>query len=118
MTRRQGIHIGGICAAALLIAFTLLRPEIPISEDPPAEPRGGPVVTLEEFERIEHGMTYDECVAIIGERGVAFGASTDATEPAPEVEWISIAWRNPDGAYVEISFNFGRVARKKSYDLE
>lgn len=117
---RRGLrHALAVAALAFLLILALLHPSLPWRDAPPpeSEPRD-PVVTLEEFERIEPGMTYEKCVAIIGAEATPFGASTDAARPAKSIEWISMRWRNPDGSSAELSFNYGELTRKRAYDLE
>lgn len=117
---RRGLrHALAVAALVLLLLLALLHPSLPWWGAPTAAPEPKePVITLEEFERVEPGMTYEECVAIIGASATPFGASTDASRPADSIEWISMRWQNPDGSSAELAFNYGQLARKRAYDLE
>lgn len=75
-------------------------------------------ITRDEFNRIEDGMSYPECVAVIGARGAPFGSSGEpGIEAGKSIEWVSYRWNNASGSSAEISFNFGKVSRKRSFNL-
>lgn len=101
--------VGGVGVLLLVPEGGLLRPAVNLHET---------VITPHEFDQIEPGMSYEECVAIIGEEGAPFGESTVSGAPGSEREWISYVWRNSPNSRAEISFQFGRVSRKRAYGLE
>jgi len=75
------------------------------------------VITAEEFDRILPGMSYDDCVRIIGATGTPFGASNEPGAEADSPEWVSYSWRNHADSYAYISFEKGRVDRKQAVNL-
>lgn len=85
-----------------------------------AQERGLPVVvTIAEFDRIKLGMTYDECVAIIGQHNpmaaqYAGPRAAALTGSGHDLNTLTEAykWPNPGGYYAEISFANGRVTHK------
>lgn len=85
----------------------------------PAKPQApGPTVTRDEFERIGSGMTYRECVEIIGAAGTPYGSSSEPGEIGAHLEWITYRWQNDADSYAHISFHYGRVGRKHSVNLK
>ena len=76
-----------------------------------------PVITLDEFDRIADGMSYEECVAIIGAAGTAYGATTAYSTPSEEAEWISYVWTNARDSSAEVSFYYGEVESKRAHGL-
>jgi len=77
-----------------------------------------PVVTADEFAQIHEGMTYVECVRIIGAEGAPFGSSNAPDPKGPWPEWISFEWRNGPESYVTVSFYRGEVERTRAFNLE
>lgn len=76
-----------------------------------------PLISLEEFNRIRPGMTYDQCVKIIGAVGTPFGSSQEPGDEGEAIEWISYRWRNSPDSYAHVNFHFGKVDRKYAYNL-
>jgi hypothetical protein len=93
-----------VAVAALCLALFLWFGFNKVNQKPPT-----PAVTQQEFSRIEKGMTYEECVAIIEAEGTPYGSSGMPGEEGEDVDWLSYQWNNPDGSYVEISFFQNRV---------
>jgi len=76
-------------------------------------------VTIEEFNRIRPGMTYDECVAVIGAenpmaQGYAGQRNAVLANPRGSSQTLEegYRWPNPGGYYAEIAFLNGRVTTK------
>lgn len=74
-------------------------------------------ITLDEFQRIEPLMTYDECVAIIGaanEMAQGYAAQRNAILHGQTSSNLDekYPWHNPGGYYAQISFHNGRVTEK------
>ncbi|MBE7381259.1 MAG: DUF3862 domain-containing protein [Leptolyngbya sp. SIO1E4] len=69
-------------------------------------------ITLEDYERLETGMSYDEVADILGE-----GEETArvAIEGAPLT--ISYQWMNPDGGNVLVTFQDDELASKAQAGL-
>jgi len=85
----------------------------------PVPVRGAPdVVTSIEFAQIREGMTYRDCVRIIGKEGAPFGSSNAPEPDAPWPEWISFEWRNGPESYAMVSFHHGAVERTRAFNLE
>lgn len=104
----------GLAALVFAAAWGILL-VAPDSE--PGSPRTPIVITADEYDRIELGMTYDECVAIIGATGTPFGASNEPGREADIPDWISYAWRNTPDSYAHVAFDHGRVDRKQAFNL-
>ncbi len=83
-----------------------------------SQDEAAPIVTREEFNRIETGMTYGQCVAIIGAAGTPYGSSREPGETGDQLEWITYRWGNEDDSYAHISFHYGRVDRKREFNLK
>jgi len=85
-----------------------------------AQGSGRPVsITLEEFDAISRGITYDECVAIIGTNNEMAEQYSEARERALADKGggnstlrESYTWVNSGGYYAEIMFQNGRVTDK------
>ncbi len=107
---KRGVRIG----LALGISILLGTATIAWHSRPSAR---GPVVTAAEFQRIVSGMTYDECVAIIGSPGTPYGATGPSTEPSESTEWVSYLWTNSRDSSAEISFFRGGVESKREHAL-
>ncbi len=86
--------------------------------DPPGPPAKENVVTTDEFAQLHPGMSYHECVRVIGAEGTPFGSSTAPAEHEPWPEWISFEWRNSPDSYVMVSFHHGEVERTRAFNLE
>jgi hypothetical protein len=90
MTRRKKLAISVVAilalAAAGLVAVRYLAPTM----------HG-------KFERLRDGMTYDECVAIMG-------GPNDGLSPGPEVSWCQ--WRGREGV-IHICFMDSRADGKQ-----
>ena len=76
-------------------------------------------ISLDEYHRIRAGMTYDECVAVIGsENAMAKGyigggnALLNGSAPGNQVLNEAYKWPNPGGYYAEITFHNGRATAK------
>jgi hypothetical protein len=77
-------------------------------------------ITLEEFERIDDGMTYDQVVEIIGGEGVQAGGQgareVDGMR-TPEIQiytWDGAGWRRADAT---VTFQDGLVSSKAQSGL-
>ncbi len=77
------------------------------------------VITLDEFRAIHPGMTYDQCVAIIGAenqmaRGYAAQRNAILNGQARGNQTLDeeYPWPNPGGYYAQIAFHNGRMTGK------
>jgi hypothetical protein len=77
-------------------------------------------ITLDDFERIQEGMTYAQVVEIIGGEGVQSveqgGKEVDGM-PTPEIQiytWDGKGWRRADAS---VTFQDGRVSSKAQSGL-
>ena len=105
--------------ALLLVGSVALAPGLACG-DRDERPRGGtsrltgrrrPVVTLEQYRRLELGMSYDEVVAIIGVHGMEDGGSAGG-----KVRGYS--WRNSDGSSVQLVFEGDALIDRDHEGLE
>jgi hypothetical protein len=74
------------------------------------------VITLAEYNRLQTGMTYDQCAAIIGaEHPMARGYAGQRNAALQGQMTLSegYRWQNPGGYYAEVSFRNGRITRKE-----
>lgn len=116
MNRRSAWRGGKLAVgAAIFIGIFALRAQQHGLDLRPEPPR--PIITTERFEQIQDGMTYDECARLVGAPGVPFGSSASPGQAPESLEWISYRWVNPDESSAEVSFQYNRVARKRSYNL-
>lgn len=74
-----------------------------------AKPSG---ITMAQYNRIQMGMTYRECVAVFGKEG----EEMSRTEIAGQTNAI-YAWKNTFGSNVTISFGNGKVISKAQFGL-
>lgn len=70
---------------------------------------GKAVITQEEYDAIQRGMSYDYVVAIIGSPGTPEEGSN------PDLGWYS--WKNANGSSVTIAFNNGVWSKYADGDL-
>lgn len=108
-----------IIALMVAIAWALvLASQFPLrrSNSSPA-PDIHPLVTLTEFSLIRQGMTYEDCVHIIGAPGASFGSSEATADHHAQPEWVSYIWRNSPDSFAQISFHQGRAERLVSNNL-
>ncbi len=86
-----------------------------------AQRTGQPVViTLAEFNQLQPGMTYDQCVAVIGAehpmaRGYAAQRDAILSGQVSGRQTLSegYCWQNPAGYFAEIAFENGRMTSKE-----
>jgi hypothetical protein len=74
------------------------------------------VITLDEYNRLRIGMTYDECAAIIGaEHPMArgYGGQRNAALQGQIRLSEGYEWHNPGGYFAETRFDNGRLTRKE-----
>lgn len=111
--KRQLVLVAAVLAAGWGLMLMSLAPQHPPSSSDPT-----PVITRDEFNRIETGMTYQECVSIIGATGTPYGSSSEPGDAGADLEWITYRWGNNDSSYAHVSFHFGRVGRKHEVNLK
>lgn len=80
-------------------------------------PESHPLVTQTEFSQIRQGMSYEDCVRIIGAPGDAFGSSGAPADHHDKPEWVSYVWRNSPDSYAQISFHDGLAERLVATNL-
>ncbi len=76
-----------------------------------------PLITWAEFSQIRRGMTYEDCVRVIGAPGDAFGSSGAPADHHDNPEWVSYVWRNSPDSYAQISFHQGQAERLVATNL-
>jgi len=112
---RTRIIVIGLVVA---IAWTLIVAQYPVRHSGPVQaPADRPLVTWAEFNQITRGMTYEDCVYIIGAPGDAFGSSDAPADHHAKPEWVSYVWRNNPDSYAQISFRQGQAERLVATNL-
>ena len=76
------------------------------------------IVSAGELSRIHAGMSYEDCVRIIGAEGTPFGSSAAPEAPTGSSEWISYVWRNNADSYATVSFRDGAVERVRAFNID
>ena len=74
-------------------------------------------VTLEEFNKVEVDMTYEQVRDIIGEDGMIIGADGVRGAAGKKVFTTLIEWPNGDGSAMSGQFRNGRLISKNQHDL-
>lgn len=69
-------------------------------------------VTLEKYDQVEEGMTYEEIVSILGE-----GELTSHTS-VMTMDTMIFSWINKDGSNMNCSFSGGRMKAKAQFNLK
>lgn len=69
-------------------------------------------ITLEKYNQVKDGMTYDQVKAILGE-----GQITSQTK-IMDIESIIYTWTNKDGSNMNCTFTSGKMALKAQFDLK
>lgn len=69
-------------------------------------------ITLENYEKIEMGMTLEEVTAILGE------GTEEATTENGDIKITSYRWTNEDGSNIGIMFNNNKVETKAQAALK
>ncbi len=113
---RPRIVVIGLVVA---IAWTLIvASQFPLDRTRPVEaPVERPLVTWAEFNQITRGMSYEDCVRIIGAPGDAYGSSGAPADHHDSPEWVSYIWRNSPDSYAQISFHQGQAERLRAMNL-
>ena len=112
--KRRLLVIAAVAGTAWILVLAgqrAIRTETP-------RPARAVIVSAEEFARIRPGMTYDECVRVIGADGAPFGSSESPERKPGHPEWISFVWRNDEDSYVTVSFHNGTVERTRAFNLK
>lgn len=96
-----------VLAAAVVVAFWIIAN------------RPSPVVTLDEYSRLQEGMTYEQAVTIIGAQGVEQASSTTAGVPGylPTLRTRMYGWVNRDGSNMNATFQNGTMIGKAQLGL-
>lgn len=79
-----------------------------------------PVVTYSEYSRVQNGMSYDEVVSIIGERGreVSRGHTEGVPGVMEDLDTVMYDWVNNDGSNMSAMFQNDRLMNKAQFGLE
>ena len=93
-------------------ALHVLKPVVP----PRSELRQ--LVTMEHFEQIRQGMTYEQVVEIIGFEGTFDGERQETDDSGNVVRLESYGWKNGSfGGFLNAVFADGRLVQKTQYEL-
>jgi len=78
-----------------------------------------PVVTYDEYARIEDGMSYYEVVDIVGAAGKeGVRSHVDGQGVIPDITTVSYSWQNEDGSNMIAMFQNGRLITKAQAGLK
>ncbi len=111
--KRRLLVIAAVVGTAWILVLAGQRA---IRTSPPT-PARAVVVSADEFGRLHPGMSYEDCVRVIGAEGAPFGSSDTPQPHAGKPEWISYVWRNDEDSYITISFHNGEVERTRAFNL-
>lgn len=114
--RPRIVVIGLVVAIAWVL---IVASQFPLRHSRPATAPAAdhPLVTWAEFNQITRGMTYEDCVHIIGAPGDAYGSSDAPSDHHASPEWVSYLWRNSPDSYAQISFHRGQAERLVATNL-
>ena len=91
--------------------YSSLRP-------PPSIATQRKIITVSQFKQIQHGMTYDEVVGIIGIEGILEGTSKVQDDFGNVVHLETYSWKNGSfGGFMDVTFQNGRVGMKTQHRL-
>jgi hypothetical protein len=113
--RRRLFIIGVIAVTAWILVLAGQR-SLPTRPSP--TPNRAGIITSDEFAKIRPGMSYQDCVRIIGNDGVPFGSSSSPDAHGDWPEWISYEWRNDAESFIRVSFHYGEVDRARAFNLK
>ena len=84
----------------------------------PPEPEQRKIVTREQFDSIQTGMTYDQVVEIVGFDGTFDGERQETDDFGNVVNLDSYGWKNGAfGGFMNTVFADGRLIHKSEYQL-
>lgn len=81
------------------------------------EPKNKPTISMEEFEAISSGMTYDEVVEIIGSEGELMSESDIGAGSAYKTSLYTWRGEGQLGANANVTFQGGKVIAKAQFGL-
>lgn len=84
-----------------------------------AEYNAPPIITLDEFNRLQIGMSYDEACRVVGAQGTLQSENQIAGVPGavPDVHTVMYAWQNGDGSNANAIFQNGRLLQRAQFGL-
>lgn len=86
-------------------------------EQEPEEPKSSPKISLDEFNQIQTGMTYQQVVDIIGSEGTVL-SETDIGEPQYKTTIYTWEGSGSLGANANITIQDGKVISKAQFGLK
>ena len=116
----------GICLALFVFLFTILMVNIVINDNPNEFIKDTPAdiiasegtISLEEFNKIEIGMTYEQVCNIIGGEGTLNSALDLEIGDEYKTELYSWTGDGAIGANANITFQGGKVMSKAQFGLK
>ena len=78
-------------------------------------------VTLEKYEQLDTGMTYEQVAKIIGGQGKELKLSSRKELTRDEIagnQFVTYTWKNPDGSGMTATFQQGRMTLKHQARLK
>ena len=103
---RYGIVYGGIAILAILARLGCIQG---------TDTASGGNVTMAKYNQVQKGMTYEQCVAVIGHPGTHRMVADDATPSKPMEQYD---WFNSDDTGMTAEFQDGKLVVKDEKDLE
>ena len=73
-----------------------------------------PTVTLDEYNRIQNGMTYGEANGIVGEKGKEMSRTEIPGAPLT----VMYGWQNSDGSNMNAMFQNDKLVTKAQFGLK
>ncbi len=92
----------------------------PPEPEPVPKPKDQALITLEEFENLRTGMTYNQILDIVGDletetRQIYDEGVAGYTSPSLTVWYV---WKNPDGSWARVALISDKLRRKEQEGLE
>lgn len=78
---------------------------------------GKQVVTREEFERVNVGMSYDDVVYVVGQEGNKLSTQAVGSVTSLDGNSMVCTWRNSDGSRMSAIFENNRLVSKSEHRL-
>ncbi len=95
------------------------RPARPSVQEPRRDAPARKLITLDQYNRIQNGMKYDQVVKILGKEGTFEGEQTEKDDFGGQMTARQYSWKNGSfGGFMDVTFVNGGVAMKTQYGLK
>ncbi len=111
------VIVAAVIAAPIVVRS--LRPAVrTLTPVTPPQPEPRKIVTREQFDSIQTGMTYEQVVGIIGFEGTFDGERQEADDFGNVVNLHGYGWKNGAfGGFMNTVFADGRLIHKSEHQL-